>query len=180
MMEKGTKWAFVVIFVGLGAFALFALYAMKTALPNARWIKTTSNGYKIGQALLAYAEANRGEMPSGDAWRETLISQRYADEELFWSARAIEPRWENRNRSDFMFVEGWTAARLQAAGKLAADQVLLIEHPAYVHPLLTRDDDLVIVMYDGTVKTLPRQEVVNLLAAARTGDGKPVGWGKLR
>ena len=176
MMNKGTKWALIVTFVMLVAFVFLALYAMKTALPKARWIKTTSNGQKIGQALLAYAEANQGEMPSADAWRETLISQHYAEQELFWSARAINSRWDVESRSDFAFIDGWTAARLRAAGIRSADQVLLIEHPANVHPSMTRNNDLVIVMFDGTVKTLPRQEVVNLLAAIRTGDGKPVTW----
>lgn len=176
MIKMGTKWAVVVILVGLGALSLFVLYTMKTALPKARWIKTTSNGQKIGQALLAYAEANQGEMPSAEAWRETLISQHYAEQELFWSARAISSRWDVESRSDFAFVDGWTASRLRAAGIRSADHVLLIEHPANVHPSMTRNNDLVIVMFDGTVKTLPRQEVVDLLATTRTGDGKPVKW----
>lgn len=121
----------------------------------------------IGEALRLYADKHDdGAMPAGPQWRQTLV-----DAQLLAGIYTTSPRaWRHKPES-FCYVPGWTRKLVQEQRIDPKQHILVFENPASTHA-----DKLFVFTWDGAVRELPRDELLQRLANTRTGDGTPVTW----
>jgi hypothetical protein len=127
---------------------------------------TTLQAREIRHALMAYASAHQGQLPSGPEWRQAFLQHSPGSAAMLESPMAVRLREQS-----YCMVDGWTEALLDTHNINRDEHILIFENPAS-----TDANELAIATWSGMGMRLPREEVLRRLAAMRTGDGKPVTW----